>query len=54
LDGDGILSPYELQYFYEEQQSRIVILGIEPLEFSNVFCQMVDMLHCSATGNLKL
>ncbi|XP_021943705.1 uncharacterized protein LOC110842304 isoform X1 [Folsomia candida] len=50
VDGDGIISPYELQYFYSEQENRIESLGIEPLHFSNVYCQIVDMLHCSSTG----
>jgi serine/threonine-protein phosphatase 2A regulatory subunit B'' len=50
IDGDGVLSPYELQYFYQEQENRIESLGIEPLDFANVYCQMVDMLRCSPTG----
>ncbi|CAG7816149.1 unnamed protein product [Allacma fusca] len=50
IDGDGVLSPYELQYFYQEQENRIESLGIEPLDFANIYCQMVDMLRCSPTG----
>lgn len=50
LDGDGILSPYELQYFYSEQETRLEGLGIEPLDFKNIYCQIVDMLRCSTTG----
>lgn len=53
LDGDGVLSPFELQYFYCEQETRIEALGIEPLDFSNVYCQVVDMLQCSTTGLVK-
>jgi hypothetical protein len=50
VDGDGVISPYELQFFYSEQENRIESFGIEPLHFSNVYCQIVDMLHCSETG----
>jgi serine/threonine-protein phosphatase 2A regulatory subunit B'' len=50
LDGDGVLSPFELQYFYCEQETRIEAIGIEPLDFANVYCQVVDMLQCSSTG----
>jgi len=50
MDGDGIISPYELQYFYSEQENRIENMGVEPLHFSNIYCQIVDMLQCSPTG----
>jgi serine/threonine-protein phosphatase 2A regulatory subunit B'' len=50
IDGDGMLSSYELQYFYSEQEKRIECLGIDPLDFSNIYCQIIDMLRCSPTG----
>jgi len=50
LDGDGVLSPFELQYFCCEQETRIEAIGIEPLDFANVYCQVVDMLQCPSTG----
>lgn len=40
LDGDGILSMFELQYFYEEQQQRMEALGIEILPFADCVCQV--------------
>lgn len=33
LDGDGFLSMYELEYFYEEQMHRMELIGIETLPF---------------------
>lgn len=40
LDGDGILSMYELEYFYEEQQQRMESIGIETLPFEDCLCQV--------------
>lgn len=40
IDGDGILSMYELEYFYEEQQHRMEQLGIETLPFEDCLCQV--------------
>jgi hypothetical protein len=40
LDGDGILSLYELEYFYEEQLQRMEQLGIETLPFDDCICQV--------------
>ena len=40
LDGDGVLSMYELEYFYEEQLQRMEQLGIETLPFDDCLCQV--------------
>ena len=40
LDGDGFLSMYELEYFYEEQLQRMEALGIETLPFYDCLCQV--------------
>lgn len=58
LDGDGILSMYELEYFYEEQQHRMESIGIETLPFEDCLCQMLDMIKpkrpgCVTLGDLK-
>lgn len=45
LDGDGKLSMYELEYFYEEQLRRLEAMCIEPLSFENLLCQMLDLIH---------
>ncbi|XP_077987320.1 serine/threonine-protein phosphatase 2A regulatory subunit B'' subunit delta-like isoform X2 [Glandiceps talaboti] len=44
IDGDGFLSMYELEYFYEEQLQKMENLGIETLPFEDCLCQMLDMV----------
>ncbi len=45
LDGDGVLSLYELEYFYEEQLQRMEQLGIETLPFEDCLCQVSVVQH---------
>jgi len=40
LDGDGYLSMYELEYFYEEQLHRMEAIGLETLPFEDCLCQV--------------
>lgn len=40
LDGDGHLSLFELEYFYEEQVKRMEAIGIEALPFDDCICQV--------------
>ncbi|CAB1328311.1 unnamed protein product [Coregonus sp. 'balchen'] len=44
LDGDGVLSMYELEYFYEEQCVKLETMAIEPLPFEDCLCQMLDLV----------
>ena len=43
LDGDGVLSMYELEYFYTEQVSKMDALGIETMVFEDCLCQVCSM-----------
>ncbi|XP_069687775.1 uncharacterized protein [Periplaneta americana] len=54
LDGDGYLSMYELEYFYEEQLQRMEAIGIETLPFEDCLCQMLDMIHPTVPGKISL
>ncbi|XP_055644949.1 uncharacterized protein LOC129780572 isoform X3 [Toxorhynchites rutilus septentrionalis] len=54
VDGDGMLSMYELEYFYEEQQHRMELLGIETLPFEDCLCQMLDMIKPTTPGCITL
>ncbi|XP_064456710.1 mucin-5AC-like [Ornithodoros turicata] len=54
LDGDGYLSMYELEYFYEEQLQRMEALGIETLPFKDCLCQMLDMIQPKVSGKISL
>ncbi|KAK9754407.1 EF-hand domain pair [Popillia japonica] len=54
LDGDGYLSMYELEYFYEEQMHRMELIGIETLPFEDCLCQMLDMVKPKIPGKIAL
>ncbi|NXU91746.1 P2R3A phosphatase, partial [Xiphorhynchus elegans] len=54
LDGDGVLSMYELEYFYEEQCERMEVMGIEPLPFQDLLCQMLDLVKPEREGEVTL
>ncbi|XP_073216341.1 serine/threonine-protein phosphatase 2A regulatory subunit B'' subunit alpha isoform X2 [Lepidochelys kempii] len=53
-DGDGVLSMYELEYFYEEQCERMEAMGIEPLPFHDLLCQMLDLVKPDGDGRVTL
>ena len=40
IDGDGIISMYEMEFFYEEQVEKMEMLGIETLPFQDCLCQV--------------
>lgn len=40
IDGDGYISMYEMEYFYEEQLIRMENMGIETLPFEDCLCQV--------------
>lgn len=50
LDGDGVLSMYELEYFYEEQCQKMESMAIEPLPFEDCLCQMLDLVKPQCDG----
>ncbi|XP_039295661.1 uncharacterized protein LOC111055503 isoform X2 [Nilaparvata lugens] len=54
LDGDGYLSMYELEYFYDEQLQRMEAIGIECLPFEDCLCQMLDMIRPQVPGKISL
>ncbi|XP_045489487.1 serine/threonine-protein phosphatase 2A regulatory subunit B'' subunit beta isoform X2 [Pieris rapae] len=54
LDGDGFISMYELEYFYEEQMQRMEAIGIETLPYNDCLCQMLDMVHPAQQGKITL
>ncbi|XP_072313651.1 serine/threonine-protein phosphatase 2A regulatory subunit B'' subunit alpha isoform X1 [Eucyclogobius newberryi] len=54
MDGDGVLSMFELEYFYEEQCERMERMGIEPLPFQDLLCQMLDLVKPENLGRITL
>ncbi|XP_062861671.1 serine/threonine-protein phosphatase 2A regulatory subunit B'' subunit beta isoform X2 [Trichomycterus rosablanca] len=54
LDGDGVLSMYELEYFYQEQCQKLETMGVEPLPFEDCLCQMLDLVRPEIQGKITL
>ncbi|XP_026951377.1 serine/threonine-protein phosphatase 2A regulatory subunit B'' subunit beta isoform X1 [Sagmatias obliquidens] len=54
LDGDGVLSMFELEYFYEEQCRRLDSMAIEALPFEDCLCQMLDLVKPQSEGRITL
>ncbi|XP_061698026.1 serine/threonine-protein phosphatase 2A regulatory subunit B'' subunit beta isoform X1 [Syngnathoides biaculeatus] len=54
LDGDGVLSMYEMEYFYEEQCQKLESMAIEPLPFEDCLCQMLDLVKPRVQGKITL
>lgn len=54
LNGDGFLSMYELEYFYDEQVRRMEASGIEVLPFKDCLCQMLDMVRPKIPEKISL
>ncbi|KAK1421884.1 hypothetical protein QVD17_24597 [Tagetes erecta] len=44
LDGNGVLTRNELQFFYEEQLHRMECMAQEPVLFEDILCQIIDMV----------
>ncbi|KAJ2962723.1 hypothetical protein NQZ79_g2186 [Umbelopsis isabellina] len=47
LDGDGIISSYELSFFWEEQEERQKLYGLgdtEMIYFEDVICQLIAII----------
>eukprot|EP00794_Sanderia_malayensis_P011219 gene11219-12397_t len=53
-DGDGIISMFELEHFYEEQLEKMQRLGIEALSFPDCLCQTIDMVNPQVEGKITL
>jgi len=54
LDGDGFISMYEMEYFYEEQVKKLEHLEIEALPFEDCVCQMLDMVKPALNDRITL
>ena len=54
LDGDGVISPTEMEFFYDEQLHRMECISQEPVLFPDILCQMTDMINPAVPGLLTL
>lgn len=44
MDGDGIITMYDMEYFYKEQLHRMESFGHEPVQVKDILCQLLDMI----------
>jgi hypothetical protein len=44
LDCDGLLTTFEIEWFFEEQKQRIQSLSQELITFPDIMCQLIDMV----------
>ncbi|KAI8574383.1 hypothetical protein RHMOL_Rhmol01G0349100 [Rhododendron molle] len=54
LDGNGVITVNEMQYFYEEQFHRIECMAQEPILFEDILCQIVDMIKPEREDSITL
>lgn len=54
LDGDGVLTMYELEAFFEEQHGRCALLMNDPVSFEDVFRQMIDLVKPKSSNVFTL
>ncbi|CAL1356738.1 unnamed protein product [Linum trigynum] len=54
LDGNGVLTSNEMQFFYEEQLHRMECMAQEPVLFEDILCQIIDMIGPETEGLVTL
>lgn len=45
LDGDGLITMYDMEFFYKEQLHRMDTFGHEPVQIRDILCQLLDMIN---------
>ncbi|KAL1921651.1 uncharacterized protein VTP21DRAFT_10293 [Calcarisporiella thermophila] len=53
VDGDGVLSMWELEMFFEEQMARMEFMGMEVVKFEDCLCQMMDLVNTKDQVTLR-
>ncbi|KAI4318044.1 hypothetical protein L6164_025854 [Bauhinia variegata] len=54
LDGNGVITLNEMQFFYEEQLHRMECMAQEPVLFEDILCQIIDMIAPENEGYVTL
>lgn len=44
MDGDGLITMFDMEFFYKEQLHRMECFGHEPVQVRDVLCQLLDMI----------
>eukprot|EP01114_Cavostelium_apophysatum_P022739 TRINITY_DN8329_c0_g1_i3.p1 TRINITY_DN8329_c0_g1~~TRINITY_DN8329_c0_g1_i3.p1 ORF type:complete len:354 (+),score=74.55 TRINITY_DN8329_c0_g1_i3:524-1585(+) len=53
-DMDGVLSTWEMEYFYEEQMQRLERMHFEPIAFEDILCQLLDIVKPKDLSRISL
>ena len=43
-DADGVLSVWELEVAYDSLKAKLLSMGIDPMAFADVLCQVIDAI----------
>ncbi|TKR80198.1 hypothetical protein L596_014310 [Steinernema carpocapsae] len=54
LDGDGLISLYEMQYFYDDLESKMLHAGYETMSFDDVVCNLLDLVSPAEPNRVSL
>lgn len=54
LNGDGYITPEEMKFFYDEHISRMEFSPHESIPFSDILCQLMDMLRVEDRTHITL
>ncbi|EFA83933.1 hypothetical protein PPL_03003 [Heterostelium album PN500] len=54
FDCDGILSYHEMEYFYNDQKDRLDNLNLDPPVFTDLLCQIIDMIKPKDSERITL
>jgi len=54
INGDGIISLYEMEYFYSDQLKKMEDLGMEVLAFEDCLCQTLDLIKPESDNTITL
>ncbi|KAI6205060.1 hypothetical protein M3Y94_00749800 [Aphelenchoides besseyi] len=54
LDGDGVISLYEMEYFYREIERKLIQHNFDTLSFQDVACNLFDSISPSTPGYVTL
>eukprot|EP01060_Flectonema_neradi_P029593 TRINITY_DN4125_c0_g2_i1.p1 TRINITY_DN4125_c0_g2~~TRINITY_DN4125_c0_g2_i1.p1 ORF type:complete len:707 (+),score=121.25 TRINITY_DN4125_c0_g2_i1:67-2121(+) len=53
-DEDGLLSGFELNFYFKEQKQRMEASFQETISYDDILCQMIDMIHPEGIDGLRL
>ncbi|CAB3401217.1 unnamed protein product [Caenorhabditis bovis] len=54
LDGDGIVTLYDMELFHSQIQKKLAAEGIDSMAFADVACQLIDMLNVDGATSFRL